>query len=63
MKKITNEDKTLIKAYFIWNRKKYECSPTEYECSKLINNMNSDHRDLVENYLSELQLKIVDKQN
>jgi len=55
--KIKTEDKALIKAYFNWCRIKNLGYPREYECSKLIENMNCDHRDLVENYLSELRLK------
>ena len=55
--KITREDKLLIKTYFNWCRKKNLGYPREYECSKLIENMNCDHRDLVEDYLSELRLK------
>jgi hypothetical protein len=51
--KIKQEDKTLIKAYAKWcTRKGY--FPKEYECSRLIGNMNGDHRDLVDDYLSEL---------
>lgn len=56
--KIDAADKALIKAYFNWSRKKGFNStyPSEYDCSSLIENMNSDHRDLVENYLDELRL-------
>lgn len=54
--KISAADKALIKAYFKWCRTK-NFFPTEYECSKLIENMNCNHRDLVENYLNELRLQ------
>jgi hypothetical protein len=61
MKKITLSeiDKTLIKAYCKWwGQKGYNRFPREYEISKLIDNMNGEHRDLVENYLNELKLGI-----
>ena len=56
MIKMNADDKGLIKAYVKWGVKK-GFFPSEYECSRLIENMNCDHRDLVENYLSELRLK------
>lgn len=52
--KISKEDKTLIKAYVKWAINK-GFFPTEYEISKLIDNMNNDHRYLVEDYLSKLK--------
>ncbi len=54
--KINTDDKRMIKEYVKWCIKK-GFFPLEYDCSKLINNTNGDHRDLVENYLSELRLK------
>jgi len=52
------EDKKLIKTYFNWcNKKGIGCH--EYDCSKLIENMNGDHRNLVEDYLNELKFKTV----
>ena len=54
--KISTVDKALIKAYFNWCKTK-GFTPTEYECSKLIENMNCDHRELVENFINELKLK------
>ena len=54
--KIKLEDNVLIKAYAKWCiRKGY--FPKEYECSRLIENMNGDHRDLVDNFLADLRLK------
>jgi hypothetical protein len=52
-KVINKEDKTLLKVYIKWCLKK-GYTPSEYECSQLINNMNSDHRVLVEDYIKEL---------
>jgi uncharacterized protein YeeX (DUF496 family) len=52
-KVINKEDKTLLKVYIKWYLKK-GYTPSEYECSQLINNMNSDHRVLVEDYIKEL---------
>ena len=54
--KIKTEDKALIRAYAKWAEKK-GFFPTEFECSKLIENMNCDHRDLVEDFLSEIAIK------
>ena len=54
--KMAQEDKALIRAYAKWCIAKGDFPP-EYECSRLINNMNGDHRDAVEDYLSELRLK------
>jgi hypothetical protein len=56
MKKISKEDKALIRAYAKWCVSK-GFFPQEYECSRLIENMNHNHRDMVEDYLSELRLK------
>jgi hypothetical protein len=56
MKKISKEDKALIRAYAKWSASK-GFWPQEYECSRLIDNMNHNHRDMVEDYLSELRLK------
>jgi len=55
--KINKEDKSLIKAYCKWAINK-GFWPNEYEVSKLIDNMNCDHRYLVEDYLNELKLKL-----
>jgi hypothetical protein len=56
IKKIKGEDKALIKAYVKWHVRKFGEMPSEFECSRLIENMYGDHRILVENYLSELSL-------
>ena len=55
--KINKNDKVLIKAYCKWAVSK-GFWPEEYEISQLINNMNSDHRYLIEDYLNELKLKL-----
>jgi len=55
--KINKEDKTLIKAYCKWAIIK-GFFPEEYEISRLIDNMNCDHRFIVEDYLTELKLKL-----
>jgi len=52
--KMKKEDKALIKAFFNWTRERKEGYPTEYECSNLIRNMNTDHRWLVEEYIDKL---------
>jgi hypothetical protein len=54
--KLGKEDKKLILAYCRWANSK-GFWPREYDVSTLIDNMNCDHRDLVEDYLSELKLK------
>ena len=55
--KISRADKSLIKAYCRWWKAKgFIGFPHEYDLSNLIDNMNCDHRDLVEHYLSELRL-------
>ena len=56
MLKMKSEDKALIRAYAKWAVKK-GFFPEEYECSRLIENMNHEYRDLVDLYLSELRLK------
>jgi hypothetical protein len=55
--KISREDKIMIKAYCKWAKSK-GYFPDEYEISKIIQNMNSDHRYLIEDYLKELEIKI-----
>ena len=54
---IKAEDKTLIEAYFNWCRAKKCGYPQELECSRLIVNMDSEHRWLVEAFLAELEAK------
>ena len=53
MIKINSDDKALIRAYVKWCSKK-GFYPTEYEISQLIDNMNHDHRYLVEQFLDEI---------
>lgn len=55
IRKIRTEDKQLIKAYVKWCSKK-SFFPNECECSRLIENMHCDHRELVEDFLNELRL-------
>ena len=52
--KIKAEDKKLIKAFYNWHITKGYNPPREYDCSNLIDNMNCDHRNLVEEFLEEL---------
>lgn len=54
--KISKEDKALIRAYARWCASRGRW-PLESKCSRLIENMNSDHRVLVDNYLSVLRLQ------
>lgn len=54
--KISKEDKALIRAFAKWCASRGQW-PLESECSRLIENMNCDHRELVDDYLSELRLK------
>ena len=55
--KIKKEDKLFIKAYFNWCvAKGYK--PSEFEISKFIENYNLDHRNMVEDYLEELESKL-----
>lgn len=55
--KINKEDKALIKAYAKWNIQK-GMFPLESECSRLIENMNNDHRMLIDDYLEELKIEL-----
>jgi len=52
--KINKEDKALIKAYVKWYLIKYEQKPLESEVSRMIDNMNTDHRYLVEELIDSL---------
>jgi hypothetical protein len=52
--KISKEDKALIRAYVKWYLIKYEDKPTESEVSRMIDNMNTDHRYLVEDFIESL---------
>ena len=56
--KIKTEDKRLIKEYVKWCIKK-GFFPSEYECSGLINNMNQEHRCLVEENLYYIALSLL----
>lgn len=51
--KISTEDKKMISSYVKWYFAKYESSPREYDVSKLIDNMNMDHRWLVESFIEQ----------
>jgi len=57
MKKLKKVDRDFIRQYVVFCIRKYNAMPSEYECSSLIEEMNMDYRDLVEQYLSELQLQ------
>ena len=52
--KISAVDKNMIKAYMTYNFKKYNSKPSEYEVSQLIDNLEHDHRYLVEKYIDAL---------
>lgn len=53
MIKINKDDKAMIKAYVKWCLSK-GFKPDEYEISKLMDNWNTDHRFLVEEYINNL---------
>ena len=57
MKKLTGADKRIMTAYCTWHYQRYDMLPGEYDLSKLIDNMNSDSRSLVESFLDQMKAK------
>lgn len=57
--KINAIDRKLIKAMIEWNFNKGYDKPREKEISDYVDNMNMEHRQLVEEYIDSIWIKLI----